>query len=156
MGCELAQDREWSHERSLDWHLLEDAGHAGVQRLRATSTTSTATRPRCGTTTSTRRGSTGWRPTTPSATSSPSRGRRAITARCWSAQPSPVLRENYRVGLPRSGRWREALNTDSAFYGGADWGNLGGVDAEPVGWHEQPCSAELVLGPLSVLWLVPE
>ena len=65
-----------------------------------------------------------------------------------------AARENYRVGLPCSGRWREALNTDSAFYGGADWGNLGGVDAEPVGWHEQPCSAELVLG-ATVLY-VPE
>jgi 1,4-alpha-glucan branching enzyme len=69
---------------------------------------------------------------------------------------SPVPRDRYRVGLPRSGRWREAVNTDSATYGGSNVGNMGGVEAEAVPWHEQPFSAELTVGPLSVLWLAPE
>ena len=56
---------------------------------------------------------------------------------------SPTPRHGYRLGLPRSGRWREALNTDSSFYGGTDTGNYGGVIAEPLGWHSQPFSAEL-------------
>jgi 1,4-alpha-glucan branching enzyme len=72
------------------------------------------------------------------------------------ANLSPVPRPAYRLGLPRSGRWVEALNTDSSFYGGTDTGNLGGVDAEPVPWHGQPCSAEVTLPPLAVVWLVPE
>jgi 1,4-alpha-glucan branching enzyme len=68
---------------------------------------------------------------------------------------SPVPRADYRVGLPRSGRWVERLNSDSAVYGGTDTGNLGGVDATAQGWHGQPCSAEVTLPPLGVVWLVP-
>ena len=45
---------------------------------------------------------------------------------------SPVVRENYRIGLPRSGRWREAINTDATAYGGSGVGNMGGIDAEGV------------------------
>ena len=59
-------------------------------------------------------------------------------------------REGYRVGMPRPGRWVEALNTDSAHYGGSDVGNLGAVEAEGVPWHDQPYSAELTLPPLGV------
>jgi 1,4-alpha-glucan branching enzyme len=69
---------------------------------------------------------------------------------------SPIPRDRYRVGVPRPGRWREALNTDSAHYGGSDVGNLGGAEAEPVPWHGQPYSVELTLPPLAVLWLVPD
>ena len=69
---------------------------------------------------------------------------------------SPVPRPGYRLGLPRSGRWIEALNTDSSFYGGSDTGNLGGVETAALPWHGQPCSAEVTLPPLGVVWLVPE
>jgi 1,4-alpha-glucan branching enzyme len=72
------------------------------------------------------------------------------------ANLSPVPRTGYRLGLPRSGRWREALNTDSSFYGGSDTGNYGGVEAEPLGWMGQPYSAEITLPPLAALWLVPD
>ena len=58
--------------------------------------------------------------------------------------------------MPRPGRWVEALNTDSAYYGGSDVGNLGGIEVEGVPWHDQPYSAELTLPPLGVVWLVPE
>jgi 1,4-alpha-glucan branching enzyme len=58
--------------------------------------------------------------------------------------------------LPRSGHWREAINTDSRFYGGGDMGNFGGVEAEPVPWHGQSFSAEVTLPPLSGVWLVPD
>ena len=54
---------------------------------------------------------------------------------------SPVPRYDYRVGMPLCCRWREVLNTDSAFYGGSGVGNLGGVEAEAVPWHDQPFSA---------------
>jgi 1,4-alpha-glucan branching enzyme len=69
---------------------------------------------------------------------------------------SPVPHYGYRLGVPRSSRWRELINTDSNFYGGSDVGNLGGIDPEPVPWHNQPFSAELTLPPLAALWLVPE
>ena len=128
MGGEIAQEQEWSHERSLDWHLLEDPGHAGVQRSCATSTTSTATRPRCGTSTSSRRASTGSSPTTPSATSSPSRGvaRPASDVLVCVCNLSPVPRENYRIGLPRGGRWREALRGAPGGRGRGGGGPAGG------------------------------
>jgi 1,4-alpha-glucan branching enzyme len=67
-----------------------------------------------------------------------------------------VVRGGYRVGLPRAGAWREAINTDSSYYGGADVGNFGSIEAEPVPWHDQPYSAEVTLPPLGALWLVPE
>jgi 1,4-alpha-glucan branching enzyme len=69
---------------------------------------------------------------------------------------SPVPREAYRVGMPRPGTWREALNTDSEWYGGSNVGNLGTIEAEGVPWHDQPFSAVLTLPPLGVVWLLPE
>ena len=72
------------------------------------------------------------------------------------ANLSPVPREDYRLGLPRSCRFKEALNTDSTFYGGSDVGNLGGVEPEPIPWHGQPVSAVVTLPPLAAVWLVPD
>jgi 1,4-alpha-glucan branching enzyme len=69
---------------------------------------------------------------------------------------TPVLRTNYRVGLPRPGRWREILNSDAAMYGGSNAGNLGGVTAEDWSTHGQPHSAALTLPPLSITVFAPE
>ena len=69
---------------------------------------------------------------------------------------SPAVREGYRLGFPRPGRWVEVLNTDSSFYGGSGVGNLGGVVAEKRSWHDLPQSAEVTLPPLATVWLVPE
>ena len=74
----------------------------------------------------------------------------------FAANLSPLARVNYRLGLPRSCRWKEALNTDSTFYGGSDVGNLGGVAPEPIPWNGQPVSAEVTLPPLGAIWLTPE
>jgi 1,4-alpha-glucan branching enzyme len=60
------------------------------------------------------------------------------------------------VGLPAPGAWREALNTDSEFYGGSGVGSMGTVTSEERPWHDQPFSAEVTLPPLGVVWLVPE
>jgi 1,4-alpha-glucan branching enzyme len=68
---------------------------------------------------------------------------------------SPMPREQYRIGLPRSGRWREVLNTDSEIYGGGNVGNLGTIDTDPLPWGGQMVSAALTLPPLGALWLVP-
>jgi 1,4-alpha-glucan branching enzyme len=69
---------------------------------------------------------------------------------------TPVLRMNYRVGLPRPGHWREILNSDAAIYGGSNAGNLGGVTAEDWSTHGQPHSAPLTLPPLSITVFEPE
>jgi len=74
----------------------------------------------------------------------------------FAANLSPVPRTGYRLGLPRPCRWREAINTDSTFYGGSDVGNLGGVAPEPIPWHGQPVSAEVTLPPLGAVWFVPD
>lgn len=72
------------------------------------------------------------------------------------ANLTPVPRQQYRVGLPRAGKWRELLNSDAAAYGGSNMGNLGGVVAAERAWHGQPCSADFVLPPLSILVFRPE
>ncbi|MBI5772476.1 MAG: 1,4-alpha-glucan branching protein GlgB [Verrucomicrobia bacterium] len=63
---------------------------------------------------------------------------------------TPVLRGPYRLGLPRGGHWREVLNSDAGIYGGSNQGNLGGVNAADIPAHNQPCSAEFTLPPMSV------
>ncbi len=65
---------------------------------------------------------------------------------------TPVVREEYRVGVPRPGYYREILNTDSRFYEGTDVGNSGGVQAEPIPWNDRPYSIKLKLPPLSVMY----
>jgi len=65
---------------------------------------------------------------------------------------TPVLRENYRVGVPRAGFYREILNTDSSFYVGSDAGNAGGVQAEPIPWNDRPYSLKLKLPPLAAMY----
>jgi 1,4-alpha-glucan branching enzyme len=67
---------------------------------------------------------------------------------------TPVPRADYRIGLPRPGRWAEILNTDASVYGGSGLGNRGAVMAEAIGAHGQPASAAFVLPPLAALWLV--
>jgi 1,4-alpha-glucan branching enzyme len=69
---------------------------------------------------------------------------------------TPVVRRDYRVGVPTAGRWREALNSDAPFYGGSGAGNLGGAASEPVPWHGREQSLRLTLPPLAFLLLVPE
>ena len=63
---------------------------------------------------------------------------------------TPVVRENYRIGVPRPGFYREILNTDSTYYGGTDVGNSGGVRADPFPWNDRPYSIKLKLPPLAV------
>ena len=158
MGGEFAQETEWTDERSLDWHLVDDPGHAGVQRLVGDLNRALRAEPALyerdfdpsgfawiepndadGNVVAFSRWSAG--------------GERVVVC---VANLAPVAREAYRLGLPRAGRWREVVNTDSALYGGSGVGNLGGVEADGPAWHDQGWSAALTLPPLGVLWLVPE
>src|SRR4030095_12981971 len=56
---------------------------------------------------------------------------------------TPVARHHYRLGFPSRGHWKEVLNSDAAAYGGSNHGNLGGVETQPLGRHNQQCSAEI-------------
>jgi 1,4-alpha-glucan branching enzyme len=158
MGGELAQEAEWSHERSLDWHLLENAGNAGVQALVRDLNRALRSEPALYEQDFDPAGF-WWLEANDAAANvlafarASAGGERVLVC---AANLAPVPRPDYRLGLPRAGRWREVVNTDSSFYGGTETGNLGGIEAEPVGWHEQPFSAEVTLPPLGVVWLVPE
>jgi 1,4-alpha-glucan branching enzyme len=172
MGSELAEEREWDNERPLDWWVLDQwEDHAKLRRMLAEANRLYRAEPalweldfapdgfhwidasdsdnnilsfyRV-------RGSAG--PLTGDAT--------------WPTVPlsdvvvcvanfSPVPQYGYRIGLPRGGRWLEVLNTDAKEWGGSGLGNLGEVWAQDFGWHGQAHSAEMVLPPLAVLWLVP-
>jgi 1,4-alpha-glucan branching enzyme len=159
MGQELAQSEEWSHAGSLAWHLLEYAEHAGIQSLVRDLNRVYSERPALWQVDFDPRGFEWIEP-------NDADGNVVAFARAGEdpAQDvlicvcnlSPVPRPDYRLGLPRSGTWVEALNSDSTFYGGSDTGNLGGIEAQAMAWHGQPCSAPVTLPPLGVLWLVPE
>jgi 1,4-alpha-glucan branching enzyme len=158
MGGELAQEAEWSHERSLDWHLLEQPENAGVQALVRDLNRVLRSEPALYEQDFDPAGF-WWLEANDAGANvlafarASKKGERVLVC---VANLSPTPRPGYRLGLPRAGRWREAINTDSGFYGGSDSGNLGDVESEPIGWHEQPFSAEVTLPPLGVVWLVPE
>jgi len=158
MGQEFAQPDEWSHERSLDWHLLEQSSHAGVQALVRDLNRVYAATPALWENDFDPAGF-WWLEANDAASSVVAFARASVDAEqvlACVANLTPMPRENYRIGLPRAGSWREALNTDSEHYGGTNAGNRGTMQAEPIPWNGQPFSAEISLPPLAVLWLVPE
>jgi len=156
MGGELAQQQEWSHERSLDWHLLEHAPHGGVQALVRDLNRVYRSEPALWERDYDPSGfrwleanDAGWNVLVFARFSAD--GSRSLVS---AGNFSPVVRERYRIGLPSGGRWREVLNTDAAGYGGSNVLN-GEVVAEEIPWHDQPFSAEVTLPPLAVAWFRP-
>jgi 1,4-alpha-glucan branching enzyme len=158
MGQEFAQPAEWSEERSLDWHLLEQPEHAGIQSLVRDLNRAYRDEPALWELDSDPSGFWWLEPNDADNNIIAFARRSADGDRVvvFIANLSPTVHYGYRLGLPRSSRWREAVNTDSSYYGGSDVGNLGGVVPEPIPWHDQPFSAELTLPPLAALWLVPD
>jgi 1,4-alpha-glucan branching enzyme len=158
MGQEFAQEQEWSAERSLDWHLLGDRDKSGVQSLVRDLNHVYKDRPALWENDFEGSGFYWLEPNDAEnsvvAFARTSKDLSDIVACCLNL--TPVARSSYRIGLPRSGRWVEAINTDAEIYGGSNVGNLGGVTAEPIPWGGQPFSAEVTLPPLGGLWLVPE
>ncbi|MGA3363235.1 MAG: alpha amylase C-terminal domain-containing protein, partial [Solirubrobacteraceae bacterium] len=156
MGQEFAQEAEWSHERSLDWHLLEQPEHAGIHSLVRDLNRSYRDEPALWLRDNVAEGFR-WLQAGDAAANVLAfmrlGGQRVLVC---VANNSPVVREGYRVGLPHGGRWREALNTDSPGYGGAGVGNPGWLVADAQPWNEQSHSVALTLPPLAVLWLEPE
>jgi 1,4-alpha-glucan branching enzyme len=158
MGCEFGQEKEWSEPaKSLDWHLLDEADHAGVLALVRDLNLTYADEPALWEADHTHEGFVWLEPNAANENTlafvrRTEDGERVVVVAC---NLSPVVREGWRIGLPRGGTWREILNTDSRFYGGGDVGNGLGVEAEKTPWHEQRWSAEITLPPLGVVWLVP-
>jgi 1,4-alpha-glucan branching enzyme len=158
MGSELAQEAEWSYERSLDWHLLEHPDHAGVQALVRDLNRLYRDEPALWEVDSDPSGFWWLEPNDADSNvlafaRASKNGERLVV---FAANLSPVVRSGYRLGLPRACRWKEALNTDSTYYGGSDAGNLGGLEPEPIPWHNQPVSALVTLPPLAAVWFIPE
>ncbi|MDX6515667.1 MAG: 1,4-alpha-glucan branching enzyme, partial [Gaiellaceae bacterium] len=156
MGGELAQEQEWSHERSLDWHLLDQPAHAGVHRLVRDLNAEYRAHPALWEVDFEPAGFR-WLEANDAAANVVAFARiaRDGTELICACNFSPVPRPDYRLGLPFGGRWKEALNTDSEHYGGTNVGNLGVIGAEEQPWHDQPFSARVTLPPLGVVWLIP-
>ncbi|MBZ8133695.1 1,4-alpha-glucan branching protein GlgB [Afifella sp. IM 167] len=155
MGGEIAQYREWSHDSSLDWHLLQHEPHAGMQRLVRDLNALYQETPALYERDCEPAGFQ-WIDASDADQSVFSflrRGEKADDVVAVICNFTPIVREGYRIGLPFAGRWQERLNTDSATYGGSNVGNGGEVFAGEEGWHGQPASVALTLPPLGVLIL---
>ena len=155
MGGEIAQTAEWRSEGSIDWHLLQYPEHAGTQALVRRLNTIYRAEPALW-----ERDFdwTGFRwidadDADKSVLSflrfAPSGAGRPIAC---VANLTPVVRYDYRIGLPEGGRWTEILNSDAAEYAGSNV-LLGTVSAEDVPWNDLPHSASISLPPLGVVWL---
>jgi len=157
MGCELADGREWSEQRGLDWSLLEHADHAGVARLVADLNAAYRSAPALWTRDTSPDGF-AWLVADDAANNVFAFARYADDGQVLVcvANFAGVPHDNYRLGLPRPGRWVEVINTDATEYGGSGVGNGGHVDAPADPWHSHPASATLRIPPLGVLWLRPE
>ena len=155
MGIELAQLREWHHDISLDWHLLESPMHRGVQTLVRDLNHLYRKLPALH-----QRDFRGdgfeWidhhdRDQSIISFIRRADGDRFVVAVC---NFTPVPRNEYRIGVPCGGHYQEVLNTDSGYYGGSNLGNLGGgALASDTPAHGHPFSLSLTLPPLATLLL---
>ncbi|MGE5134942.1 MAG: 1,4-alpha-glucan branching protein GlgB [Gemmatimonadota bacterium] len=164
MGSEFGQGAEWSQERGLDWWILGNEYHTGVQRLVRDLNRAYREHPALWALDNSPEGF-GWIDANDAGGNTISFLRLGGWAGTGQGPASPVAcianfsgepHTSYRVGLPRAGAWRELVNTDAAEYGGSGAGNLGRVEAVPEPCHGEPASAVLTVPPLGVLWLVPE
>ncbi|HEB80082.1 MAG TPA: 1,4-alpha-glucan branching protein GlgB, partial [Rhodospirillales bacterium] len=157
MGCEFGQEREWAHDESLDWHLLEDKQHKGVQNLMRDLNHLYRNAPALHQRDFDHEGF-AWIDCHDHANSVLSfmrRGNDPEDLMVIVCNFTPVVREGYRVGVPSAGFYKECLNTDSSLYGGSNVGNLSGLAAEAEPMHGHPHSLYLTLPPLATLMLRP-
>ncbi|HEY8475469.1 MAG TPA: 1,4-alpha-glucan branching protein GlgB [Chloroflexota bacterium] len=158
MGGEFGQWREWNHEESLDWHLLQYNAHPELQRWVADLNRLYRGQPALHELDFHPEGFE-WIDCADAQNSVVSllrKGRSTNALVLVVCNFTPVPRTNYRIGAPRGGFWREALNSDAREYGGSGHGNLGGVEAAPVPSHGRPYSLTLTLPPLGALFLIHE
>ncbi|MGQ9675672.1 MAG: 1,4-alpha-glucan branching protein GlgB [Chloroflexota bacterium] len=154
MGGEFGQWREWNHEDSLDWHLLDREAHAGLQKWVADLNRLYSDEPALH--------QRDFEPTgfewvdcndaLQSVVSLLRRGHCEDDILLVVGNFTPETRHGYRLGVPRGGFWKEVLNGDAQVYGGSGQGNLGGVWADEVSFHGRPHSISITLPPLSVVF----
>ncbi|MEA9390939.1 1,4-alpha-glucan branching enzyme [Acerihabitans sp. TG2] len=159
MGNEFAQLREWNHDVSLDWHLLDDPNgmHSGVQRLVRDLNQCYRQHPPLYEV-DYRYNGFEWLVADDSENSvfaflrrDASGGEMIVVSNF-----TPVPRHGYRIGIPTPGRWREVLNTDSHYYNGSNVGNAGELLSENIASHHREHSLLLTLPPLATIFLMRE
>ena len=154
MGSEFAQWREWNHDTSLDWHLLDNPSHQGIRDWLRDLNHRYRQEPALYEQDFTPAGfewidNHDWYKSTVSFIRKAKSNDDIILVVC---NFTPVARENYRVGVPRGGHWQEILNSDAQSYGGQGYGNFGGRDATPLPAQGRYHSLVLTLPPLGVLF----
>ncbi|MEU7768869.1 1,4-alpha-glucan branching protein GlgB [Nocardia sp. NPDC049190] len=156
MGQDFGQFREWSHDRGLDWHELDNPLHQGIAALVTDLNAVYRAYPALWSQ-DTAPGGYAW-------IEADDRANNVLAFLRYGSDGSVVacvynfsgvLHGTYRVGLPQPGRWIEILNTDAVPYGGSGLGNLGAVVATDDPWHDRPASALVTLAPNSAVWLRP-
>jgi 1,4-alpha-glucan branching enzyme len=162
MGCEFGQWREWNHDTSLDWHLVEEGPfceyHRGIQRWVSDLNHFYASEPALYEYDCDAAGFE-WIDGNDSEQSVYTflrRGQTTYTIVVVACNFTPLVRERYRIGVPRGGWWREALNSDSEYYAGSGTGNAGGVLALDTSCHGRSHMLEVTLPPLGIVFFVSE
>jgi 1,4-alpha-glucan branching enzyme len=154
MGGEFGDAREWSHHGPLPWHTADEPRHAGLRALVRDLNRVYRDTPALHRLDHDANGFQwlSWQDDTQSVLSYLRKDgeEHAVVVLNF----TPVPRHGYRVGVPKAGRYREILNSDSRFYGGSDVGN-GAVEAKPTPWLDQPNSIVVTLPPLGGIVLVP-
>jgi 1,4-alpha-glucan branching enzyme len=158
MGGEFGQVKEWQHDESLEWHVLKYHAHQGIQRWVRDLNRLYAAEPALHELDFEPEGFEWidlheWEHSTFSYIR---KGKSTSDIILVALNLTPVPRDSYRIGTPRGGFWKEALNSDAKIYGGNDLGNGGGVEAEPVPSHGRPHSISVTLPPLGALFFKSE
>ena len=153
MGDEFGQSREWDHDGSLDWHLLDEPLRKGLNRWVRDLNTAYRAEPALHELDCHPDGFS-WVDCNDVGQSvlvmlrRPKSTDDLVLIAC---NFTPVPRPNYRVGVPRAGAWKEILNGDAPIYGGSGQGNIGGAKTTPVASHGHPQSLNLTLPPLAMI-----
>jgi len=154
MGSEFGSTREWNHDQSLDWHLLNGSEHCGISHLVHDLNHLYKTEPALYEIDFSCDGFE-WVDINNYEDSVISFLRKAGSERSHTllviCNFTPVARYGYRLGVPCGGFWAEVLNSDASEYGGSGHGNFGGVSADDMPCHGRSHSLLLTLPPLSVL-----
>ncbi len=153
MGGEIGQRREWQHEESLQWHVLDYPLHGGVRRWVSDLNRLYRSEPALQELDFTADGfewidCDDWETSVLSFLRKDKHGSQILVL----CNFTPIPRANYAVGVPRAGNWREMLNSDASIYGGSGTGNFGGLEASPVGAHGRYHSLTVTLPPLSIVF----
>ncbi len=152
MGGEFGQWREWNHEESLEWHLLQYLPHQALQRWVRELNAFYRTQPALYEDDFSPGGFewVDFKDANSSVISYLRKGKATEDTLLVACNFTPVSRYNYHVGVPSSGFWQERLNSDAKENGGSGQGNFGGVRSTPVPYHGKYHSLSLTLPPLSI------